>query len=259
DWAPYGQSVGDTKEMDDYLRNIGPYDNFNVMHTHAYHGKREEDLKQYLGFETLKGPAIQAGNIYNVYEEVKKWNRLSADSLHPWVVCLDEIGPASKGALPDKYSPMHDTIRKEVLWGNLMAGGAGVEWYFGYRYPHNDLNCEDWRSRGNLWNITRYALEFFRNHLPFHEMNNMDDIITSNDDYCLGKEGEVYAVYLKEGGTTAIELPPGHTYKTSWYNPRKGGELKEGRILEVSRNTPVSIGEPPADKGKDWVCLIEKQ
>ncbi len=29
---------------------------------------------------------------------------------------------------------MHD-VRKLCLWGNLMAGGAGVEYYFGYKLP----------------------------------------------------------------------------------------------------------------------------
>ena len=48
-----------------------------------------------------------------------------------------------------------------------MAGGAGVEWYFGYNYTHNDLNCESWHSRDHMWDLTRYALEFFHGRLPF--------------------------------------------------------------------------------------------
>ena len=33
-----------------------------------------------------------------------------------------------------------------------------------------DINCEDWRTRENMWNQTRYALEFFHDYLPFAEM-----------------------------------------------------------------------------------------
>jgi len=258
-WSPYGQTVDDTKAMADYLHSIDPYNNFIALHTHAYHKKRREDLRQYLGYENLKGPSIQAGNINNVHADTKLWLNLSRDSLHPWVVCTDEIGPASKGALPDKHSPMHDTIRREVLWGNLMAGGAGVEWYFGYRYPHNDLNCEDWRSRDNLWNITRYALEFFQKHVPFHKMENMDRLITSKKDYCLGRAGEIYAIYLKEGGSTNIRLPSGDTYQASWYNPREGGDLVKGELIHVAGEVPVYIGPPPDDQQKDWVCLLERR
>ena len=57
-------------------------------------------------------------------------------------------------------------MRKYALWGNLMAGGSGVEWYFGYELPHSDLNCEDWRSREKVWEFSRFALNFFQDHLP---------------------------------------------------------------------------------------------
>ena len=50
---------------------------------------------------------------------------------------LDEIGPASHGVLPDADDPDHDAVRHHALWGNLMAGGGGCEWYFGYEYAHN--------------------------------------------------------------------------------------------------------------------------
>ncbi len=55
---------------------------------------------------------------------------------------------------------MHD-IRKYCLWGNLMAGGAGVEYYFGYQLPEHDLNLEDFRSRDKSWDYCRIALDFF--------------------------------------------------------------------------------------------------
>ena len=34
-----------------------------------------------------------------------------------------------------------------------MAGGAGVEYYFGYSLPENDLLCEDFRSRDRSWDF----------------------------------------------------------------------------------------------------------
>lgn len=56
---------------------------------------------------------------------------------------------------------MHD-IRKLTLWGTLMAGGAGVEYYFGYALPENDLVAQDVRSRDKSWDYCRIALDFFR-------------------------------------------------------------------------------------------------
>ncbi len=72
-----------------------------------------------------------------------------------------------------------------------MAGGSGVEWYFGYKFPHNDLNCEDWRSRDHLWDLTRYAVEFFHEYLPFTEMKHADEFTTAEDDFCFAKAGVV--------------------------------------------------------------------
>ncbi len=71
----------------------------------------------------------------------------------PWVVANDEQGPAGLGVPPDPgfggwtgldaqgrpSHTLHD-VRKYTLWGNLMAGGAGVEYDFGYAPPHSDLD-----------------------------------------------------------------------------------------------------------------------
>lgn len=258
EWSPYGQTYADTKKMADYLREIDPYDNFISIHTHAAKYQREKDMSEYLGFRNVEGPSIQHGNIDEAHTDALEWIRRSEKAGHPWVVCSDEIGPANKGALPDSFDPGHDTIRHKVLWGNLMAGGAGVEWYFGYQYPNNDLNCEDWRSRKILWDQTRHALEFFHKNLPFTEMINSDDLTTAKNDFCLAKEGEVYAIYLPDGGSTGIKLAPGR-YSVKWYNPSTGGELADGTVGFLSGGSVVSTGLPPENNGKDWVCLIKHE
>jgi hypothetical protein len=258
DWSPYGQTYNDTKLMADYIRDIDPYDNFIVVHTHSNPEQRRKDMNVYLGFRNIEGPSIQCGSPEEVHEDALYWINQSSDSLHQWVVCLDEIGPANKGAMPDSYDPDHDTIRYKVLWGNLMAGGAGVEWYFGYRYPHSDLSCEDWRSRENLWDQTKTALDFFQRYLPFSEMKNSDDLTKNENDYCFAKTGEIYAVYLPDGKETEIMLPAGN-FGVKWYNPRKGGSLVSGTFGLISGGGFVSTGNPPEMDGKDWVCLIRKE
>jgi hypothetical protein len=137
-----------------------------------------------------------------------------------------------------------------------MAGGGGVEWYFGYQYPHSDLNCEDWRSREKLWDQTRIALGFFKSHLPFAEMVSRDDLTEASDDYCFAKEGEAYAVYLPEGQPTLINLRDGD-YGVRWFNPRTGGELMKGSVVNTMGGS-VTTGKPPVNDGKDWVCLIRR-
>jgi len=41
-----------------------------------------------------------------------------------------------------------------------------------------------------------------------------------------------------------------------WYNPRAGGALRDGSVKAFSGAGKHSIGEPPAEKSKDWVALV---
>lgn len=195
-WSPKGQNDDDRKAMAEYLKMNDPYQNYVALHTHSI--KKEQDLylEPLLGFEYLDGPSMQTHEQNEIHEITKRWISDSQKTDKNWVVCQDEIGPADTGAKPDAVDPEHNKIRNKVLWGNLMAGGAGVEWYFGYKYAHNDLNCEDWRSRDILWEQTKHALDFFQTYIPFTEMKSADDLTSNPSDYVFAQNGIVYAVYV---------------------------------------------------------------
>lgn len=257
DWTPLGQQLDQRKKMASYIKKLDPYNNFVAMHTHSSDPVRSKLLDPLAGLDYIDGPSLQIDDPFDVHRETIKRLRQSEDSGKFWVVCLDEIGPYHTGVKPDADDKMHDTIRKKVLWGNLMAGGAGVEWYFGYKYPHGDLDCEDWRSRDNMWDQTQIALNFFKEYIPFCDMHSADGLTISNDDYCFAKAGEVYAVYLPEGGTTSLLLKHEGDYSVKWYNPRKGGDLLNGTIKKIKGPGEISIGYPPDKKTDDWVSLIK--
>ncbi|MHC4544361.1 MAG: DUF5060 domain-containing protein, partial [Planctomycetota bacterium] len=236
-----------------YIKDVDPYDHPVVMHT--FPGKYEEFYSPLLGYEYFDGPSLQTND---THKQTIKWIDRSVSAGRKWFVSLDEIGPAHTGVKPDKDDYWHDEVRKKHLWGHLMAGGAGVEWYFGYKFAHNDLNCEDWRSREHMWELTGYALEFFREYLPFTEMSHHDELTSAKDDYCFAKPGQIYAVYLPAGGTTNLDVgSKSATFTVQWYNPRSGGPLRTGTIRTISGPGFVAIGHPPQDNNKDWVVLIK--
>jgi hypothetical protein len=157
--------------------------------------------------------------------------------------------------MPDSHDADHDTVRHHCLWGALMGGATGVEWYFGYRYPHNDLELEDFRSRANWWKQSTIATSFV-NQFPLEEMKNMDELLNAKDAYCLAKEGEVYIVYLPVGTKNAkIKIKSEKELSVKWFNPRQGGNMMEGSIKTVSSGNQ-SLGNPPADADKDWVVVM---
>lgn len=240
------------KQFASYIRSVDAYKHPIVIHT--FPGKYDAVYTPLLGFADLEGPSLQTNN---THAETLKWVKKSAKAGRKWIVCLDEIGPANTGVKPDKDDPGHDEVRKKHLWGNLMAGGAGCEWYFGYRYAHNDLNCEDFRSREQMWDLTRLALDFFQEHLPFSEMSNADDLISVRNGYCFAKAGQIYAIYLPDGGTTKINIANGK-YSVGWFNPRQGGELQTGSVASINANGMTSVGLPPSQADQDWVVLLKR-
>ncbi|MCK5103081.1 MAG: DUF5060 domain-containing protein, partial [Cyclobacteriaceae bacterium] len=258
-FTPNAQTIAQQKAMVKYIKETDPYQNYVVIHTHASTKSRYEIFDQLLGDENLDGPSIQIGNMRSAHSETLHWTKASGDTDKQWVVCIDEIGPASRGVDPDdREDNNQDTVRAEVLWGNLMAGGGGAEWYFGYKNHNNDLGCEDWRSRDRMWDYTNNAIEFFQEHVPFWEMEPMDELVSENA-YCLAKHNEVYLVYLPYGGDTYLNLKNvDMTFSVEWYNPRIGGELTKTGIASINGGGVVSLGTPPLEAEKDWVILVRK-
>ena len=175
----------------------------------------------------------------------------------------DTRGSTGKDNQGNPVQSLHD-IRKLTLWGNLMAGGGGVEYYFGYTLPDNDLTLESFRSRDKSWDYARIALTFFRTErIPFWEMSGADLLVgnQTNDNSVFGfaKAGELYLVYLPNGGTADLDLSGvSGQFTVSWFDPRNGGALKKGSVATVAGGKKVTLGAAPASPAEDWLVVVRK-
>jgi hypothetical protein len=270
------QSTREQKAMAGYIRDLDPYDHLIVVHT--YPNQQDQVYTPLLGKDSpMSGASLQNG--WNeAHLRTLKWVIESERAGKPWVVANDEQGPADMGVPPDpgyqgsdgkahqgkRMYDLHD-IRKSSLWGNLMAGGAGVEYYFGYTLPQNDLRCEDFRSRDRSWDYCRIALEFFKDEqIPFWEMRNADELVRNekhdNSKYCFAKPGDLYLVYLPTGGLTDLDLGEAKgRFGVQWFNPRNGGALQAGSVKEVNGGSQVPLGNPPRDEKEDWLAVVRRQ
>lgn len=231
-------------EMAEYFKTHDPYKNFVTVHN--YTPDVQLIYTPLLGYPFYDGMSLQAF-AQQVNNITTQWRNNSAASGHNWVIFHDET---AGGIDPDGAAGSnHALLRKNALWGNLMGGGGGVEWYFG----NNDLNAEDFRSRSDVWKFTRHALTFFQTYLPFWKMTPHDNLTSSGSDFVLELPGEVYAIYLPHGNTTAIDLPSGD-YSVYWYSPVSGGPLVHGSLPAISGGSNVFIGNPPS--AGDWAALI---
>ncbi|MCS7238719.1 MAG: DUF5060 domain-containing protein [Thermoguttaceae bacterium] len=271
------QSPEEQREMIRYIWETDPYKHPIVVHT--FPNWQDRVYRELLGGRSLLTGASLQNSWQEVHRRTLRWIWASAEAGRPWVVANDEQNPAELGVPPDpgyagfdgiaRLAPEAkgytlDDIRKYTLWGNLMAGGGGVEYYFGYRLPQNDLDCEDFRSRDRSWDYCRYALEFFvNNKIPFWDMKNANHLVGNlrddNSRWCLALAGKVYVVYLPSGGSCELDLSHTEgTFEVGWYNPRQGGPLQKAKVAEVTGGKPVILGPPPSDENEDWAILVRK-
>ncbi|MEM9327429.1 MAG: DUF5060 domain-containing protein [Bacteroidota bacterium] len=254
-----------------YIKQIDPYDHNIVIHT--FPPQKEQVYAPLLGPSSdLTGASLQEGENVS-HDVVLEWVTRSAAAGKKWVVAYDEQNTANTGVAVDADYPdsqlteprlvadNRESVRQKVLWGTLMAGGAGVEYFYGYQTGCDDLDCQDHRTRQNKWDDAKITIDFFNSYLAKRAaaMINLDDLTPDDDDYVFGEEGELYLVYLPEGGTSSIDLSGQvGSYSVQWYDPRSGGALQSGTVTAISGGSATAIGVPPSELDQDWLAVIEK-
>jgi hypothetical protein len=265
------QTPEEQRAMAQFIHDTDPYRHLIVIH--SFPNQQDEVYGALLGNQSVLTGASTQNGWKSAHQWTLKWVRASAVAGRPWVVCNDEQNPANQGVPPDPgYKgfaglnttgkpvgyDLHD-IRKNTLWGTFMAGGAGVEYYFGYQLPENDLLLEDFRSREQSWNYCRIALGFFRDQkIPLEKMTNADELVGNaahdNSAYCLAQPGELYLVYLPLGGARELDLTVARgAFQVAWFNPREGDILRPaGR---VNGGAKATLTAPNTD---DWLAVVRR-
>ncbi len=264
DFSPNGQNDRQRKDMISYIKESDPYRHPVLLHTHASDPARKKILDSIVGFEPLDGLSLQVHDRTEAGEVVAYWKAASHEHAHPWLITMDEIGMWHTGAKSDSVDPFHETLRSDVLWGALLSGAAGVEWYFGARSAQNDLTTEDWRTRDQLWELTHHAMYFLDRYVPFWEMEPAHELMNVKGTYCLAKKGEIYVVYLpndKDVHTINLNEEEG-AFKVEWFNPILGGELMTNGEKQISGGRIGTLTPPLLDSNistnQDWIAFIRK-
>jgi hypothetical protein len=229
-----------------YIKNLDPYKHHIVIHT--FPDQQDQRYNPLLGNTDITGASIQTDK-NKVHNDVKRWLENSRNAGKKWVVANDEQGSAGEGIRVASEA----SVRKDVLWGTLMAGGTGVEYYYGYTETDGDINNQNHRLRGDKYKHGGYAVDFFNTYMQAYmvDMVSLDNVTSDSNDFVLAKTGEAYAVYRPNGGSTSLSLPTGNNnYEIQWYNPRTGGNLSSKKTLGNNLIAPDN---------NDWVALIVKK
>ena len=242
-----------------HIRAVDPYNHPLAMHRDYVQSNHDRFLPL-KGLEYFEAPSIQETWPLDMYSTTKDLRQMSIDGGRKWIVLADEALNNYNGLVSDANDYWHNEIRTGLLWGNYMAGGSGVEYIFGAPISL-DITCEDWSTREHMWQMTRYALEFFGQHIPFWQMVPDDNLLNAGGSYshCLAKSGDIYALYLQIGGSASLDLKSStDTYTVQWMDPRYGGALQNGPVTSITGPNWKSVGQPPTATTNDWVVLVTR-
>jgi len=226
-----------------FFKQHDPYRHPVKVHTKANSTSPDQIYDPLLGDTNFDATSLQQPHTVG-HSIVLKWREKSKTAGFRWVIEHDEV---NGGLSPDTPATGNNqnTMRRNLLWGNLTGGGGGADWYFGYdpSRPIGDLDCEDFRSRAVFWDYCRYALQFFHHYLPFYQMVPMDSLITPNTNNWLfgDHSSKIYLAFLSRGGNATVNLPAGN-WRYRPYDPVTGSfistvaSLNSG-LLQAPNNT----------------------
>ncbi|EMI43312.1 DUF5060 domain-containing protein [Rhodopirellula sp. SWK7] len=246
------------KEFASRIRALTCYQDHIAVHN-GPGGVFDDIFPQLIGYKDYTGASLQTllvprrnGAMLSNHDEVLKWAKESASSGHKWVVAIDEPW---WGRRSDNLA---DQVRKDVLWGVLLAGGH-MEFYTG----RDDVKHIDYATYEDCWKPIGHAAKFMNEHLAKEvaDMKPNDALAIGEDNWALAKEGQIYLLYLKNGGEAKVDLSnaAGTTFSVQWFNPRAGGDLIDGSLQTVTGGeAKVSLGTPPNTPGQDWVVLLKR-
>jgi hypothetical protein len=255
-------STAEQLEFAAYLRALDPYDHPIAIHSFYNLTTQLSGGTPDIYFDPLlnaASPNFDAASIQGNSVNYNRWaidlRARSAAAGRPWAIYGDEQGPAVAADMSNVA-----LIVRQGAWGNLMGGGAGVAWYFGYQGDFGDLQQEEFISTAPLWAATRPAFDFFRAHLPFWAMT-PDNARVGGGAQVLALPGRAYAVFFPSGVTgrpNALDLgDDASDYAVRWYDPLVGGALQPGTVNSVSGPGSASLGEPPREAGRAWAAVLK--
>ena len=94
------------------------------------------------------------------------------------------------------------------------------------------------------------ALAIMHLHLPFEDMQPVNTLTATENDYVLRQQDEMFAVYLPDAAATDISLPSG-SFQVQWFNPIDGEPAGGATALVDMRLTPPN-------QNQDWLAIVIK-
>jgi hypothetical protein len=142
----------------------------------------------------------------------------------------------------DDDPPLDPVLSRHALWGIFMGGGI-----FELRVYPDDLYIVFEQHFTDM-----HRAREFMEKMPYWQMEPMNSLLVAGKGYVFTKPGEVYSVYLYQGGEIQLDLTETTaTFTAQWFNPRDGTYLPIGSI---TGGGTTSFTAPDTN---DWVLILD--
>lgn len=152
-------------------------------------------------------------------------------------------------------SESSDTLRR-TAWDIVMAGGYQTTGETARRgtnvWPDTGGGWLNGRGDDTMTMLQGYAhmVDFFTS-FEWWKTEPHDELV-NNGNYCLAEPGEIYAIYLPQGGHVVIQLQGG-PYSGTWFNPSSGETI----VIPVVAGPTWS--SPSTPDNHDWALLLQRK
>ena len=156
-------------------------------------------------------------------------------------------------AIPGQESA--DSLRR-VAWDIVMAGGYQTVGESARRgtnvWPDTGGGWVNGRGDDSMTMFLGYGhLVDFMTSFEWWKTNPHDELV-DHGNYCLADPGQVYAVYVPNGGRFTLQLQPGN-YSVEWFSPLTGERIRSADASGSSWTSPA----PPSSK--EWAVLLRRK
>lgn len=186
---------------------------------------------------------FSSANVENYNDIVITHRERSVEQCHTIPVMIDETP-----RITSVNEQTRTKLRTQVLYP-IFFGGGNFEMHYRDAYGQDGaLTIQDLEP---MMDDMKRARQFVES-LPFPEMEPCNELLTGQSNYCFGKDGNVYAIYLPAGRELAVDLTKSvGSYNIAWFNPRTGELSKAGSVAGGG----VRTFNPPDNS--DWVLQLD--
>ncbi len=233
----YGEFLtqNQVKTIAQFIRDNDPYKHLITVHqnnknTFDFAGDNRFDLAT-LQYSTFLNPIELNSGILTCRNQVESSGRIIPVSITEW----SQVPSSSV------------TDCRKAVWAISMAGGV----YEIHLESSELITLSDLTKWDTQWKQATICKNFM-DSIQYYKLKPNNHIVITNNAFVLEKPGEVYIIYIINGGTVTVNLSSSYgLLNVEWFNPRTG--TYQGQTTTTQVGTLRSFISPDSN---DWVLHI---